>query len=318
MNKRTNQVSKIILGVAIVFGFASCGGNTEKTGEENSGEKTLSGDIKIDGSSTVFPITEAVAEEFRSEAANVKVTIGSSGSGAGFKKFIRKEIDISDASRGIKDKEVASCKEAGVDFTELTVAYDGLAIIANKENDWLSDITIEDLKKIWEPAAQEVITKWSQVNPEWPDEEIHLYGPSTAHGTYDYFTDEINGESGASRGDFTACADYNVLVQGVSTDKYALGYVGLAFVEENADKLKLIGVDSGTGAIKPTSETVGNGTYSPLSRPLFIYVNNEALNRVEVKTFVDFYMENAGELSKEVGYVALPAEKYEAEKNKLQ
>lgn len=317
MNKTTNQLSRIIFGSAIVFGLISCGGSTDKSENETTEGTTLSGDIKVDGSSTVFPITEAVAEEFRAVAADVKVTIGSSGSGAGFKKFIRNDIDISNASRSIKDKEIIGCDEAGISYTELTVAYDGLAIITNKENDWLNDITIEDLKKIWEPSAQEVITKWNQINPEWPNEEIHLYGPSTAHGTYDYFTEEINGESGASRGDFTACADYNVLVQGVATDKYALGYVGLAFVEENADKLKLIGVDGGNGAVKPTSETVGDGTYAPLSRPLFIYVNNEALKRAEVKTFVNFYMENAGELSKEVGYVALPTEKYQEEKNKL-
>lgn len=317
MNTKAKQISKAIFATTIMFAMISCGGNSETTEENTSNETALSGEIKIDGSSTVYPITEAVAEEYRSEAPDVKVTIGSSGSGAGFKKFIRKETDISDASRAIKDEEVASCKEAGIAFTEITVAYDGLAIIANKENDWLNDITTEELKKIWEPAAQGVITKWNQINSEWPNEEIHLYGPSTAHGTYDYFTEEINGESGASRGDFTACADYNVLVQGVSTDKYALGYVGLAFVEENADKLKLIGVDGGNGAVKPSAETVGNSTYSPLSRPLFIYVNNEALARPEVKSFVDYYINNAATLSKEVGYVALPAEKYEEQKNKL-
>ena len=197
------------------------------------------------------------------------------------------------------------------------VAYDGLAIITNKENTWLNDITIDELKKIWEPTAQGVITKWNQINASWPKEEIHLYGPSTAHGTYDYFTEEVNGKSGASRGDFTACADYNVLVQGVSTDKYALGYVGLAFFEENAEKLKLIGVNGGNGVVKPSAETVGNSTYSPLSRPLFIYVNNKSLERTEVKAFVNFYISNASNLSKEVGYVALPNEKYEEQKNKL-
>lgn len=302
---------------AFTMGMISCNPGAKNNDTNNEKADKLSGSISIDGSSTVYPITEAVAEEYRTEAPEVKVTIGSSGSGAGFKKFIRKETDISDASRGIKDSEAASCKEAGFDFTEIIVAYDGLAIIANKDNDWLNDITVEELRKIWEPAAQGVITKWNQINPEWPDEEIHLYGPSTAHGTYDYFTEEINGESGASRGDFTACADYNVLVQGVATDKYALGYVGLAFVEENADKLKLIGVDGGNGAIKPSAETVGNSTYSPLSRPLFIYVNNKALDRPEVKSFVDFYINNAGVLSKEVGYVALPEEKYEEQRNKL-
>ncbi len=316
MDKKTKKLSRIVLGGALIFGLASCGGgNSEKKDDNNtSTEESLSGEVKIDGSSTVYPITEAVAEDFRAEAPDVKVTIGSSGSGAGFKKFIRNETDISDASRQIKDAEVASLKEAGIDFTEITVAYDGLAIITNPENDWLTNITTAELKKIWEPAANKVITKWNQVNPAWPDKEIHLYGPSTAHGTYDYFTETINGESGASRPDFTACADYNVLVQGVATDKYALGYCGLAYVEENADKLKLIGVDNGNGAIKPSTQTVGDGTYTPLSRPLFIYVNNESLKRKEVRTFVDFYIANAAELAKEVGYVALPAEKYEKQK----
>ena len=306
-------MSKIILGAIVVMGLSSCGGNTENTTIETA----LSGNITIDGSSTVYPITEAVAEEYRTEAPEVQVTIGSSGSGAGFKKFIRNEIDIANASRAMKDEEKASCKEVGIEFTEITVAYDGLAIITNKENTWLNDISVDELKKIWEPAAQGVITKWNQINPSWPNEEIHLFGPSTAHGTYDYFTEEINGKSGDSRADFTACADYNVLVQGVSTDKFALGYVGLAFFEENVDKLKLIGVDGGNGAIQPTAETVGNSTYSPLSRPLFIYVNNKALARPEVKGFVEYYINNAASLSKEVGYVALPNEKYEEQKKNI-
>lgn len=311
---KTKQITKIILGAIVIVGLASCGGETTTPTTE---ETTLSGDIKIDGSSTVYPITEAVAEEFRTNNPNVQVTIGSSGTGAGFKKFIRNEIAIADASRGIKDEEAASCKEAGIAYTEIMIAYDGLAIITNKENTWLTNITVDELKKIWEPAAQGVIKKWNQINPTWPKEEIHLYGPSTAHGTYDYFTEEINGESGASRGDFTACADYNVLVQGVATDKYALGYVGLAYVEENLDKLKLIGVDGGAGAILPTAETVGNSTYTPLSRPLFIYINNKVIKKAEVKSFVEFYINNAATLSKEVGYVALPSEKYEEQKNKL-
>lgn len=311
MKRKT--VSTIVLGAILVLGLASCGGNTKNT----NADAGLSGSITIDGSSTVYPITEAVAEEFRAVSPEVQVTIGSSGTGAGFKKFIRNEIDIIDASRAMKEEEKVTCKEAGVEFTEIIVAYDGLAIITNKENTWLSNITVEELKKIWEPAAQGAIIKWNQINPSWPDEEIHLFGPSTAHGTYDYFTEEINGKSGDSRADFTACADYNVLVQGVSTDKFALGYVGLAFFEENADKLKLIGVDGGNGAIKPSAETVGNSTYSPLSRPLFIYVNNKALARPEVKGFVNYYISNAANLSKEVGYVALPGEKYEEQINNI-
>lgn len=316
MKKQTNTISTLILGTVVVLGLASCGGNTEKN-ETTTDQAALTGEIKIDGSSTVYPITEAVAEEFRATNPDVQVTIGSSGTGAGFKKFIRNEISIADASRGIKDEEATSCKEAAIDYTEIMIAYDGLAIITNKENTWLTNITIDELKKIWEPAAQGVIKKWNQINPTWPNQEIHLYGPSTAHGTYDYFTEAINGKSGASRGDFTACADYNVLVQGVSTDKYALGYVGLAYVEENLDKLKLIAVDGGNGAITPTAETVGNSTYTPLSRPLFIYINNSALAKAEVKSFVEFYIDNAATLAKEVGYVALPTEKYTEQKSKL-
>ncbi len=316
MKKKNNKISTILLGLVVVMGLTSCGGNTEKN-QTTPDETALTGEIKIDGSSTVYPITEAVAEEFRTSNPNVLVTIGSSGTGAGFKKFIRNEIAISDASRKIKDEEATSCKEANISYTEIMVAYDGLAIITNKDNTWLTNITVDELKKIWEPAAQGVIKKWNQINPAWPNEEIHLYGPSTAHGTYDYFTEEINGKSGASRGDFTACADYNVLVQGVATDKFALGYVGLAYVEENVDKLKLIGVDGGKGAITPTAQTVADGTYAPLSRPLFIYINNQALKKAEVKAFVEFYIDNAAALSKEVGYVAMPTEKYEEQKNKL-
>lgn len=306
---------KILFAIAIATSIASCGSN--ESNDNKGGEEALSGTIKIDGSSTVYPISEAVAEEFRAEAPDVKVTIGSSGSGAGFKKFARGETDISDASRAIKESEVAACKEAGIDFTEITVAYDGLAVFVNKDNDWLSSITVADLKKLWEPEAENVITRWNQLNPEWPDAEIHLFGPSTAHGTYDYFTEEIMGESGSSRSDYTACADYNVMVQGVSTDKYALGYVGLAFVESNADALKIVSVDNGNGPILPSKETVSQGTYTPLGRSLFMYIKNESMKRPEVKAFVNFYLDNAAELAEDVGYIKLPAEMYTQQKEQL-
>lgn len=271
-------------------------------------------EIQIDGSSTVYPVTEAIAEEYRKKAPDVRVTIGVSGTGGGFKKFVRGDIDINDASRSIKPSEKKICEENNIDYVELSVAYDGLAVIVNPENEWVENISVKELKMIWEPDAQGKITKWSHIREEWPDEEIHLYGPGVASGTYDYFTKAIVGESGASRGDFTASEDDNVLVQGVSTDKYALGFFGLAYYEENAEKLKLLGVDNGENTVKPSQETVGNGTYSPLSRPIFIYISNKASNKEAVQKFVDFYMDNAGSIAKEVGYIPLPDAKYKEEK----
>jgi len=262
--------------------------------------------IKIDGSSTVYPITEAVAEEFQKSNEDIRVTVGISGTGGGFKKFCRGETDISDASRPIKASEIALCKEGAIEYIEIPVAYDGLAVIANPENDWVSDMTPAELKAIWEPAAQGVIMRWNQIRPEWPNEEIALFGPGTDSGTYDYFTEAINGKAGASRGDFTSSEDDNVLVHGVAGNKYALGYFGLAYYEENKESLKLLGIDNGKGAVEPSAETVNNGTYAPLSRPLFIYVNKASLQKPEIKSFTEFYIDNSSDLSTEVGYVALP------------
>lgn len=289
--------------------LSSCGSG-KKSGD------TLSGEVQIDGSSTVFPITEAVAEEFRSEAPNVRVTVGVSGTGGGFKKFLRGETDINDASREIKPSEVKQAEETGVDYVRLSVAYDGLAVVVNPQNDWVDYFTVQELKKIWEPSAQATITRWSQVREGWPDEELHLYGPGVASGTYDYFTEVIVGESGSSRGDFTASEDDNVLVQGVATDKYALGFFGLAYFEENAQKLKLVAVDDSKGEpVKPNLQTVANNTYKPLSRPLFIYVSEQAAQKETVQKFVTFYLKNAGQLSKEIGYVPMPDSAYQ---NQLQ
>jgi len=313
MNKRTIRISKIVLGAAVVFGLASCGG-----AEKSAGEKVLSGSIKIDGSSTVYPITEAIAEEFRAEAPEVKVTVGVSGTGGGFKKFSRGETAISDASRPIKDKEKVACEENGISYVELEVAYDGLAVLINPANDWVDHLTVAELKMIWEPTAQGVIMKWNQIRPEWPNEEIHLFGPGVASGTYDYFTKAICGKEGASRGDYTASEDDNVLVQGISTDKFGLGFFGLAYYEENKDKLKLVGVDGGNGVVTPTQTTVADGTYQPLSRPIFIYVNNKAAAREEVVTFVNFYLELVPEIAQEVGYIALPADAYAKQVEKFQ
>ncbi len=272
--------------------------------------------VKVDGSSTVFPITEAVAEEFQIEKkGKIMVTVGISGTGGGFKKFCRGETDISDASREIKQKEIDLCNKNGIDYIELPIAYDGLAVTVNRKNNWVDYITVDELKKLWEPGAQRKIAKWNQIRKEWPDKEIHLFGPGTDSGTFDYFTKVINGQEGASRGDFTASEDDNVLVQGISTDHSALGYFGLAYYAYNKDKLKIVPVDdkndgNGKGPIIPSLETVNNGTYQPLSRPIFIYVSKRSLAKPEVAEFVEFYLTNAGELSEEVGYISLPEKAY--------
>ncbi|MDX1477434.1 MAG: PstS family phosphate ABC transporter substrate-binding protein [Saprospiraceae bacterium] len=276
-------------------------------------ETALSGTINIDGSSTVYPVTEAIAEEFRTEARDVRVTIGISGTGGGFKKFARGETVISDASRPIKESEAAACRDNGVSYVELTVAYDGLAVVANPENDWAESLTTDELKMIWEPSAQGKVTNWNQIRPNFPDGKLTLLGPGTASGTFDYFTEAIVGESGASRGDYMPSEDDHVLVQGVAGDKFALGFFGLAYYQENAAKLKLVAVDNGNGPVLPSMETVKTGKYAPLSRPIFIYVSSEGATRPEVIAFVEFYLQNAAELVPDVGYIPLPDEEYSAQ-----
>lgn len=269
------------------------------------------GRIQIDGSSTVYPITEAVAEEFRKVNGDIRVTVGVSGTGGGFKKFIRGEIDIANASRPVKESEMEAILKAGHHFIELPVAYDGLAIVVSPQNDFVDHLTVEELKKMWEPAAQNKIVSWNQIRSSFPDLPLRLYGAGTSSGTYDYFTEAIVGKSNSSRGDYTASEDDNVLVQGVSTDRGGLGYFGLAYYEENKDKLKLVAIDAGNGAIKPTDSTVRTGKYAPLSRPEFIYINAKAARDTVVMEFVKFYLANATPLVKEVGYVPLPKEAYE-------
>ena len=310
---KTKLIS-LLAGVLLLATSCNNQATTEASGTSEISK--LSGAIQIDGSSTVYPLTEAVAEEFRINQPNVKVTVGVSGTGGGFKKFSRGETDISNASRPIKKEEIESCRENGIEYIEIPVAYDGLAIVIHKDNQWVKHITVSELKKIWEPEAQGEIIKWNQIRPEWPNEEIHLYGPGVASGTYDYFTEAIVGKSKSSRGDFTASEDDNVLVQGVSSDKNALGFFGLAYFAENKDKLKLVPVDdqnenNGAGPILPSKETVSNGTYHPLARPEFIYVNAQSSDRDEVKAFIRFYLENAPSLAPETGAIALPAEAYE-------
>lgn len=297
---------------AIAVLMTSC---NQKSG---SSEGQLNGEVKIDGSSTVYPITEAIAEEYRTEQPNVRVTVGVSGTGGGFGKFSRNEIAINNASRPIKDSEIEEAEKNNVGYIELSVAYDGLAVVVSKENDWAASLTVEELKKIWEPAAQGKLTHWNQIRPEWPNVPLNLYGPGIASGTYDYFTEVIVGKSGSSRGDYTASEDDNVLVQGVSGDKNALGFFGLAYFEENQEKLKLVGVDDGSGAVLPSYETVKDGSYTPLSRPVFIYVNSEATKTEAVVDFVEFYLETAGELVQDVGYIALPEADYENQRKKFE
>lgn len=310
-------MKKIVLALSLALIVIACGNKENKKEVTNNETANLTGTIKVDGSSTVFPITEAVAEEFRAVQPKVKVTIGVSGTGGGFKKFSRGETNLSNASRPIKDKEKAACAENNINYLELEVAYDGLAVLVNPENDWVDYFTVEELQKIWEPAAQGVLMKWNQIRPEWPNKEIHLFGPGVASGTYDYFTEAIVGKSGSSRGDFTASEDDHVLVQGIAGDKYSLGFFGLAYYTENKDKLTLIGVHNGESVVKPTLETVSNGTYKPLSRPLFIYVNSTSVKSPQVVDFVKFYIDNAGELSKDVGYIPLPSENYKKQKKKF-
>ena len=263
--------------------------------------------VKIDGSSTVYPITEAVAEEFQKMKKNaVKVTVGISGTGGGFKKFCRGETDISDASRPILKKEMEDCAKAGIKYVELPIAFDALTVVVNPKNTWIKQLTVAELKMMWEPSAQGKITKWNQVNPAWPDAPLKLFGPGADSGTFDYFTEAVNGKSKSSRGDFTASEDDNVLVQGVSRDNNALGFFGFAYYDENKGKLKAVPIVNPKGkAVMPSIDAVMAGEYEPLARPIFIYVSAKSMDRPEVKEFVEFYLKHGGKLAKEVKYVPL-------------
>jgi phosphate transport system substrate-binding protein len=271
--------------------------------------------IKIDGSSTVYPVTEAVAEEFQKEKkGKVRVTVGISGTGGGFKKFVRGEIDIADASRPILAAEMAEAKKNGVEYIELPVAFDALTVMVNPQNSWVDHLTVEELKRVWEPAAQGRITSWNQVRASFPDRPLKLYGAGSDSGTFDYFTEAITGKAKASRGDFTASEDDNVLVQGISNDQNALGYFGYAYYAENKDKLKAVPVvnPQTKKPVSPSDETVLEGTYQPLSRPIFIYVNKKSLQRSDVREFVEFYLTNGADLAADVKYVPLPDGAYVA------
>ena len=281
--------------------------------------KKYDGKISIDGSSSVYPLTEAVAEEFREINPDIKIMAGVSGTGGGFKKFLRGEIDIANASRPISKGELEEAKRNGISFIELPVSYDGMAVVVSPSNDFVDYITVAELKKIWSPESQGVVNSWKQVRDSWPDRPLNLYGAGTSSGTFDYFTLAINGKAKSSRGDYTASEDDNILVQGVSTDRNSLGYFGLVYYNENKEKLKLIPVKESdeAEAIYPNDSTVQNGLYQPLTRPEFIYVNAESAKQIHLQQFIRFYMENAASLTREVGYTPLPPEVYQMSYNRF-
>lgn len=311
----TTSAKVIVISVAwAALGLAGCKGSDSDAAKGTGEPAAKAAIIAIDGSSTVFPIAEAVAEEF-GKSTGARVTVGVSGSGGGFKKFCRGETAISNASRPIKPSEVELCKENGVAFIELPVAYDGIAVVVHPKADWVESMTVDELKKLWAPEAQGKITRWNQVRTGWPDREIHLFGPGVDSGTYDYFTQATVGEEHSSRGDFTSSEDDNVLVQGIATDETALGFFGLAYYTENAGKLKVVPIDdgkadNGDGPVAPSLDTVANGTYQPLSRPLFIYISTKAAERPEIQKFVGFFLTKGPALVEEVGYIPLPEKAY--------
>jgi phosphate transport system substrate-binding protein len=270
--------------------------------------------VKVDGSSTVFPITEAMAEQFQKEKkGQVQVTVGISGTGGGFKKFCNGETDISNASRPILKREMEACRSKNISYIELPVAFDALTVVVNPRNNWVKQLTVAELKTMWEPAAQGKIKTWNQVNPAWPNRPLKLFGAGTDSGTFDYFTEAIVGKAKSSRGDYTASEDDNVLVQGVATDVNALGYFGYAYYEENTKRLRAVPIVNAQGkAVLPSRKAVEDGSYNPLSRPIFIYVNSESLRRPEVREFVEFYQRQASKLIPPTGYIPLPARAYAA------
>ncbi len=305
------------LATALVVGalvLTACGGDNNDTttgtgsgGETNGSSEELSGSVKIDGSSTVAPLTTAAAELFKEEQPGVRVTVGTSGTGGGFEKFCAGETDISDASRPIdEEEEVPLCEEAGIEYAEIPVANDALTVVVSTENDWADCLTTEQLKKIWEPGSK--VNSWKQVDPSFPDEKLELFGPGTDSGTFDYFTDEINGEEGASREDYSPSEDDNVIVQGVSGSKGGLGYFGFSYFEENSDALKAVKIDSGGGCVEPSPETAQDGSYTPLARPLFIYPAKAAMDKPEVKAFLEFYLENDADIAEAAQFIPLNEE----------
>lgn len=298
------------LSIPAIFSLLiSCGSSPNN--ESDAANYKNNSSVSIDGSSTVFPITEAVAEEFRKQDPATKVTVGISETGGGFKKFARGVIDISNASRVIKESEKEDCKKNGVEFIKIAIALDGLAVITNISNNWADEISTTELERLWQSSAQEKVISWNQVNSEWPNKEIHLFGPGTASGTYDYFSEKICVDEGGTRGDYTASEDDNVLVQGIARDKYGLGFFGLAYYNENKKRLKLLAINNGDTTIYPSFESIKNGIYTPLTRKIYIYISKDAAARPEIQAFVNFYISNAKELSTEVGYIPLSDDEYD-------
>ncbi len=302
--------SMTLLGVTALCAslLIGCGQSGEK--KDAHGEGSLSGTVKIDGSSTVYPISQAVGEEFMAANPGVKVTVSESGTGGGFEKWALGETDINNASRPIKDEEKEAAEKNGIEALEVLIGYDGVSVVVNKENDFVDELTFEELKKIWEPNSK--VKTWKDVRPEWPNEPIKLYGPGTASGTFDYFTEEIVGEEGKSRTDYTASEDDNTLVQGIAGDKYALGYFGYSYYAENTDKIKVVKLKKDQEAVEPNEDTINDGSY-PLSREIYLYVSNKALERPEVKAFIKFYLTEGRKLVAETGYVPLSDSQYEEE-----
>ncbi|TFD77775.1 PstS family phosphate ABC transporter substrate-binding protein [Cryobacterium fucosi] len=302
---KTASISASVLAATLLL--TACGG--QSTGTSTDPEAGLSGSVTIDGSSTVAPLSEAAADLFRDVEPGVNVTVATSGTGGGFKAFCAGETDISDASRPIKDEEIAACKTAGIEYTEIVIANDGLSVVVNPENDWAKCLTVEQLKTIWGPDSEGKITNWNQVDPAFPDQELSLFGAGTDSGTFDYFTAAINGEEGAIRTDYSPSEDDNITVQGVSGDKGAMGFFGLSYVEENKDAITAIEVDGGEGCVYPTSETVQDGTYQPLGRALYIYVNNAAYaEKEQLRTFIDYYVENEAKVAEAALFIGLTDE----------
>ena len=313
-------MKRLALGCVLLLAFlAGCGGGRESsngdTGTAAGTTSDLSGQVQIDGSSTVGPYATAAAERFRSGNPDVRVTVGVSGTGGGFERFCRGETDVSNASRPIEADEQTACQAKGIEYVELQVANDALTIVANKDNDWADCLTVAQLKTIWDRGSK--VDSWKDVDPAWPDERLRLYGPGTDSGTFDYFTAEINGEEGQSRSDYSASEDDNVIVQGVAGDKGALGYFGLSYYEQNKDRLKALAVDGGGGCVEPTVDSAQSGEYKPLSRPLFMYVKKDALARPEVKAFLDFVLENEEDIAGSAQFVPLTDEQLQKAKSDL-
>ncbi|WP_223269469.1 PstS family phosphate ABC transporter substrate-binding protein [Frigoribacterium sp. ACAM 257] len=308
---------KIISLLAVVASagllLTGCGGQSSEGSEDGT-----SGTVTVDGSSTVAPLSEAAADLFRSEQSDVNVTVATSGTGGGFAKFCAGETDLQDASRPIEDDEIAACEAAGIDYTEIIIANDGLSVVVNPENDWAECLTTEQLATMWGPDAEGTITNWNQIDPSFPDQELSLFGAGTDSGTFDYFTDAINGEEGAIRTDYSPSEDDNITVQGVSGDTGAVGFFGLSYVEQNSDSVKAVAVDNGSGCVSPTAETVQDGTYAPLGRGLYVYVANASYtDKPQVKSFVDYYVENASQVAEDALFIGLTDEQLTTAQDEL-